>query len=114
MYCSVCCKNHDKNSVKYFISPSIAQEVAAQKSRRRVKLFNPSDCQGCSHTNTLLRIASAKFVKILKCHSVLHEHLSFTGFIISTQFHLSCNKAKFIGRNVYQIGVSRYVMPRPV
>lgn len=114
MYCSVCCKNHDKNSVKYFILPSIAQEAAAQKSRRSAKLFNPSDYRGYSHTNTLLRIASVTLMKIFKCHSVLHEHLSFTGFIISTQFHLSCNKAKVIGRNVYQIGVSGYVMPRPV
>jgi hypothetical protein len=100
--------------VKYFISPSIAQEAAAQKSRRRGKLFNPSDCRGYCHTNTLLWIASVKLVKILKRHSVLHEHLSKTGFIISTQFHLSCNTAKFIGRNVKQIGVSGYIVPRPV
>jgi hypothetical protein len=75
MYSSVCCKNHDKNSVKYFSSPLIANEAAAQKSRTRGKLFNPSDYRGYYLSNTLQWIASLKLVKILKCRSVLHEHL---------------------------------------
>jgi len=61
--------------VKCFSSPSIAHEAAAQKSRTRGKLFNPSDYRGYYRTNTLQRIAFVKVVKILKCHSVLHEHL---------------------------------------
>jgi hypothetical protein len=39
MYCALCLKYHNNNSVNYLISPPTAQEAAAQKSCRRGKLL---------------------------------------------------------------------------